>query len=242
MKQISKTNFALDPSLDIDELRNAFHKRQRLRIPGILLSSGAEELYASIHEEVHWGLMLCAGASMGRQYASPRKCGGFTGLDERVILDTAYTLGGVGPSHIYDSVILSADDSELPERVRAFFAFLNSESFLSFTRSVTGIAGIFRVSAQVTRYRRGHFFGFHSDVDTHGKQQASIALNLSKGWMPQWGGHLQFRGSDGNVEAGYSPRFNSMNIFLPSLEHAVSFVSPAAAAPRYAIAAALMSR
>jgi hypothetical protein len=233
--------FDFDSTLNVNELTVAFAEKGRINVPRLLRVSDAQKLYDNFIKELDWGLMVSAGPDMGRQYVDSQTCKAFGAMQERAIVEAAYARGGKGGSHLYDSLILSGARASEPSYIGRFFRFLNSNEFIEFARAVTGIQDIARVSAQATRYRVGHFFGFHSDVDTHGKQRASLVFNITRDWMPQWGGLLQFRGCEGEIAEAYSPRFNSMSMFLPSLEHAVSCVTPAAAEPRYSIAAALLS-
>jgi Rps23 Pro-64 3,4-dihydroxylase Tpa1-like proline 4-hydroxylase len=54
-------------------------------------------------------------------------------------------------------------------------------------------------------------------------------------WRLEWGGLLLFHGSDGNVERGLVPAFNSLNLFAVPRMHSVSEVTRAAAYRRYSI-------
>ena len=49
------------------------------------------------------------------------------------------------------------------------------------------------------------------------------------------GGLLLFYDSRGNVVRGYTPGFNMLNIFKVPQPHSVSWVTPLAANPRYAV-------
>jgi Rps23 Pro-64 3,4-dihydroxylase Tpa1-like proline 4-hydroxylase len=54
-------------------------------------------------------------------------------------------------------------------------------------------------------------------------------------WRPDWGGYLQFLDEDGDIVAGYKPRFNALNLFRVPARHNVSYVPPFAPAGRFAI-------
>ena len=50
-----------------------------------------------------------------------------------------------------------------------------------------------------------------------------------------WGGLLLFHDGQDNVTRGYLPVFNSLNLFSVPQRHNVTWVTPLAAAPRYAV-------
>jgi Rps23 Pro-64 3,4-dihydroxylase Tpa1-like proline 4-hydroxylase len=61
-------------------------------------------------------------------------------------------------------------------------------------------------------------------------------LNLTiPDWKSEWGGFLNFFDEYGNIEAGFRPMFNSLNLFLVPQRHSVSYVAPFAPVGRYAI-------
>ncbi len=51
-------------------------------------------------------------------------------------------------------------------------------------------------------------------------------MNFSKDWREDWGGYLQFFDKEGNIEEGFKPRFNCLNLFKTPMDHAVSYVPP----------------
>jgi len=60
-------------------------------------------------------------------------------------------------------------------------------------------------------------------------------LNLTPDWRPDWGGLLQFFDKRGDVFRAFTPRFNVLNLFRVPQPHNVSWVTPLAGAPRYAV-------
>ena len=71
---------------------------------------------------------------------------------------------------VYDSYMMvrayqeGRDPGLLLHRVLELF---NSPDYLGFARVLTGDAHIRRVNAQATRYRRGHFLRYHTDIDSN---------------------------------------------------------------------------
>lgn len=113
---------------------------------------------------------------------------------------------------------------------------LNSEDFLDFIRQVTGIAAICKGDAQATLYAPGHFLGLHTDSHVGEGWRVAYVFNFCREeWKPDWGGYLNFYDEDGDVIAGYRPRFNALNMFTVPRAHAVSYVPPFAPIGRFAI-------
>ena len=54
-------------------------------------------------------------------------------------------------------------------------------------------------------------------------------------WRPDWGGYLNFYDDEGDVVAGYKPRFNALNLFAVPKKHNVTYVPPFAPVGRFAI-------
>lgn len=115
------------------------------------------------------------------------------------------------------------------------YEFLNSPMMLDFFRTVIGIADIRWVDAQATMFRPGHFLKSHDDVKPEEKRLAAYVLNMTPDWPRDWGGYLQFFDTDNNVEQGYRPLFNALNIFTIPAQHSVEMVAMFANAPRLSI-------
>ncbi|WP_457418321.1 2OG-Fe(II) oxygenase [Roseateles sp. P5_E7] len=112
---------------------------------------------------------------------------------------------------------------------------LNSQPFLEHCRYLAEDDSIEFCDAQVTRYRPGHFLTMHND-DVAGKGRVlAYVLNVTMNWRRDWGGLLLFHGADGQVEGGFTPAFNRLNLFKIPCDHAVSLVAPFAQQPRYAV-------
>ncbi|MFG6464431.1 2OG-Fe(II) oxygenase [Roseateles sp. DXS20W] len=112
---------------------------------------------------------------------------------------------------------------------------LNAPPFLQHCRQLADDDTIAFCDAQVTRYRPGHFLTMHND-DVAGKGRVmAFVLNLTPDWRADWGGLLLFHGADGNVDGGFTPAFNALNLFKIPCDHSVSLVAPFAPQPRYAV-------
>lgn len=113
--------------------------------------------------------------------------------------------------------------------------FINGPAFLDFARALTGDARIQHCDASVTRYLPGHHLTPHNDANFGENRLYAYVLNLSRGWQLAWGGVLVFVDRDGHIAEGYTPAFNSLNVFKVPQQHAVTMVNSLAQGPRLAV-------
>jgi len=73
------------------------------------------------------------------------------------------------------------------------------------------------------------------------KRHAAYVFGLNPTWRPKWGGLLLFHREDGRVD-GYTPSFNTLDIFRVGQMHSVSEVSRATPFRQYSVAGWLRSR
>lgn len=113
---------------------------------------------------------------------------------------------------------------------------LNSPASLAMASVLAGTpVRAFRGDA--TRYLPGHFLTLHndrSDAGEDGQRALALVINLSP-WNIDWGGLLLFHDADGNAECGWTPQFNTANLFRVPMDHSVSWVTPLAAEPRLTV-------
>jgi Rps23 Pro-64 3,4-dihydroxylase Tpa1-like proline 4-hydroxylase len=122
------------------------------------------------------------------------------------------------------------------EALEFLIEHINSESLLDLIRSVTGISGLVKADAQATLFGPNHFLAVHDDTDAAEGWRVAYVMNFcAEDWRPDWGGYLLFYDEDGDVVAGYKPRFNALNLFRVPARHSVSYVPPFAPVARFAI-------
>lgn len=117
----------------------------------------------------------------------------------------------------------------------AVFEFLNSPAVLNLVTHVSAIGDIGFADCRATRFDPGHFLTGHDDYIAGKRRRVAYVLNLTPLWRADWGGILQFIDAEGNVAAGYTPSFNTLNLFRVPAVHAVSTVAPFAGAARFSI-------
>lgn len=122
-----------------------------------------------------------------------------------------------------------------PPLLDEFIDFLSGDEAISLLREITGLADIAFADGHASRYRPGHFLTAHDDSNVDMGRRAAYVLNLTPQWRPDWGGLLLFYDERGNVARGFTPAFNTLNLFRVPQPHSVSWVTPLAGAPRYAV-------
>jgi Rps23 Pro-64 3,4-dihydroxylase Tpa1-like proline 4-hydroxylase len=113
---------------------------------------------------------------------------------------------------------------------------INSEPMLELVREVTGISEIGKADAQATLFAPNHFLSLHDDSHVAEGWRVAYVMNFcQEEWRPDWGGYLLFYDEDGDVTAGFKPRFNTLNMFRVPARHSVSYVPPFAPVGRFAV-------
>ncbi len=119
--------------------------------------------------------------------------------------------------------------------------FLNSVEFKEFLCQITGLEISVLNTMFLSKYKSGHFLSPHSDK---GNGKIAFVINLTKNWLPQYGGNLHFLSEDrSTIIETWTPAFNNMVIFyVPPEEerdvgmpHFVGHVAPGLKHSRYAI-------
>jgi Rps23 Pro-64 3,4-dihydroxylase Tpa1-like proline 4-hydroxylase len=220
----------LAPGLDLAGLAQVYRTHGRLQIVNFLADESAAALYRELADSRHWRLTVNRGEEI--HHFDLEDIAGWPA--ERLgLLDRAVTMGGrYGFQFRYDVLRVGETPSPL---LAALADLLSSPELVQFMRTLTGAGDIAFADAHASRYRSGHFLTTHDDeVEAMGRRAAYV-LNLTPEWRPDWGGLLQFYDAMGNVSRAFTPGFNVLNIFRVPQPHSVSWVTPLAAAPRYAV-------
>jgi Rps23 Pro-64 3,4-dihydroxylase Tpa1-like proline 4-hydroxylase len=118
---------------------------------------------------------------------------------------------------------------------------LNSQMMKQLLSEMTGLEITTLKTMFLSRYRAGHFLSPHSDK---GNGKIAFVINLTKNWLPQYGGNLHFLSEDRTkIIETWTPAFNNMVIFhVPpehekdvGMPHFVGHVNPQIKFSRYAI-------
>ena len=227
---------ALSPDLDRDALKRAWAAHGRLHIPDVLTPDSAEQIARALETHTAWS--LSANAS-GEVFEMPLERLAELDPFERARIRDVTADGSIEKmQYLYDTwrVSFFVDRGQREgNAIEALCDFLNSAPFLDFVRDLTGDDRAAFSDAQATRYRPGHFLTAHDDTSAGRHRLCAYVLNFTRRWRPDWGGLLQFYDTDGNVEAGFTPAFNALNLFTVPKSHAVSYVAPYAQGERLSV-------
>ena len=222
--------FEIDPGLDVEALGRAFAEHGRLQVGQFLTPESAQALYGELSSSNAWKLTVNRGEEIHNFDLSA-----MAQWSERQheLLEQAATMGGrFGFQFRYDVIRLDDKSTGL---IAEFRDFMSSPAVVEAMRAITGASDIAFADAHASRYTAGHFLTTHDDrIDTMGRRAAYV-MNLTPEWRPDWGGLLQFFDRRGDVVRAFTPGFNLLNLFRVPQAHNVSWVTPLAAAPRYAI-------
>ena len=222
--------FELAPGLNPDGLGQMFASHGRLQVTEFLSRDSAVELHRQLVDSKEWRLTVNRGTEIFHFALDD-----VSNWDNRKrdLLDEAVSAGGRYAFQFRYEVIRVGDN---PNGVLAEFErFMSSPKVVAVMRTIAGADDIAFADAHASRYQPGHFLTAHDDhLETMGRRAAYV-LNLSPKWRPDWGGLLQFLDNRGDVVRAFLPRFNVLNLFRVPQLHNVSWVTPLAAAPRYAI-------
>lgn len=229
----------LNPTLDVEALADAFAEEQRIQIRNILTDESALIIHRILAEETPWGLAWQAGArgpdairraALAEMPAAERK--------ERSEATMA-AMRGRDYAFVYSSypMVEAYLEKWAPDGPHdMILEYLNDRPVMDFIRAVSGMPDLVKADAQATLYAPGQFLAVHDDSHSKKGRRLAYVLNLCPvDWRPDWGGYLNFLDEDGDVYAGYRPRWNALNLFAVPQKHHVSFVPPWAPAARFAI-------
>lgn len=214
-----------------------------MQIPDFLHPDAAEHLHRSLKSRSDWRLVLNQGE---KSFDLDRTQQAALSDEQREQLQRAvHAEARYGFQFLFENIRVPDDEearARLDDPLHAFASFLSSGEVRAFLRKITGAAAIDFADAQATAYSPGHFLTAHDDEVPGKHRHAAYVFNLNPVWRTDWGGLLLFHGSDGNVDGGFTPSFNVLNLFAVPQAHSVSIVAPFAASRRYSVTGWLRSR
>jgi SM-20-related protein len=223
------TQIALSPSLNLEELGAAYRAHGRLRIKNVLTTESAEAIATCIETDTEFSPI----------YADEKGFSIISTPADLALAQASIDAGArAGFQYSYDCYPML--EAYLEQRRPAHFLnrvldFINSQSFLGLLRAVTGAGDIDRADAQASRYRAGHFLNLHDDIIPLHHRRVAYVLGMTREWRADWGGQLLFWGEDHRVIDGYTPAFNTLDIFTVGQWHTVAPVAPFVTGSRHAI-------
>lgn len=243
-----KQLFALNPDLDRQALAREFAVDNRIQIRNVLTDDTAREMRKVLAAHTPWGM---AAQAEGSGFEGPQKLSASELASEpgrtraQQIVQATHQAAGRGKYSFryahYSLVEAGMLQDGNPHQI--ILEHVNTPDFLDLVRTVTGIPELVRADGQATLFGPQHYLGRHIDSHLAEGWRIAYVLNFAPDeWHPDWGGYLTFFDEDGDIVAGYRPRFNALNMFLVPRPHAVSYVSPFAPSERFAVTGWLRDR
>lgn len=220
-------------------LRRQFAADGRLQIKNLLSPQPARTVHDVLSRQTHWGLAWQAGED-GPHGVSPEQLGKLASA-EKVAIGTKVTGAMRGRDFAFLYARYPMLDAYLEKWAEGspqdlLLEHINDQPFLDLARDVTGIAELIKADAQATLYAPNQFLAVHDDSQVAEGRRVAYVMNFcAEEWRPDWGGYLMFYDEDGDVIAGFKPRFNALNLFLVPQKHNVTYVPPFAPVARFAI-------
>lgn len=219
-----------------DAHRAAFARDRRVQIRNFLTPESADWSYELLDSFKEWNLAFTA--DHRHQEISLRAFERWPAAKRRKLLKIIHADARLGFQYLYAAAPIYEifHGQLLPGHgFNAIYEFLNSPALLRLVADVTGCSQIGFADCRATRFDANHFLTGHDD-DVAGKHRlVAYVLNLTPVWRADWGGILQFIDDDGNVAAGFTPSFNTLNLFRVPSVHCVSSVAAFAGASRYSL-------
>jgi Rps23 Pro-64 3,4-dihydroxylase Tpa1-like proline 4-hydroxylase len=228
--------FELNPAMDRARAGEKFARDGRVQIRDFLSLPAAQTIHRVLASETPWGLAWRAGAS--GPHALRRQQMDAANLT-KIGPEVAAAMRGGDYAFVYARYpMLDAYKEQWGEHeaLDLLIEHINSEPMLDLVREVTGIPEIGKADAQATLFAPNHFLALHDDSHVAEGWRIAYVMNFCiEDWRPDWGGYLLFYDEDGDVSAGFKPRFNTLNMFRVPERHSVSYVPPFAPVGRFAI-------
>jgi Rps23 Pro-64 3,4-dihydroxylase Tpa1-like proline 4-hydroxylase len=236
----------LNPALDVASLAATFARDRRLQIRNVLTEASAHIVHRILAEETPWGLAWQAG-SQGPERLRQAEVAALAGPDWQKRSQASMASMRWGDYAFayasYSMVDGYVEKWEPGGPHDLLLEYLNDKPVMDLVRTISGIPELVKVDAQATLYGPNHFLAVHNDKHANAGRRVAYVLNMcAETWRPDWGGYLNFYDDDGDVIAGFRPRFNALNLFSVPQRHNVSFVPPFAATGRYAITGWFLDR
>ena len=231
--------FELNPCIDRQLAAEQFTRRGRVQIRSFLQMEAANTIQRVLAEQTPWGLAWRAGSDGPRSLRREQLASLQPTRWQAMLTDINTAMRGGDYAFLYAHYPML--DAYLQrwgehEALDLLVEHINSEPLLELVRAISGIPELRKGDAQATLYGPSHFLAQHDDSHVEEGWRIAYVMNFcSQDWRPDWGGYLVFYDEDGDITAGYRPRYNALNLFRVPQKHSVTYVPPFAPLARFAI-------
>lgn len=235
----------INPDLDLAQHARTFRDHTRVQLRDFLTPEWAQQLRAALEREVAWGFAFKGQGSP--QSLSEAQVTQLSAEQRRAVANDVQQTAARGQYAVrfnqFDILGTYLAKQQRDTVLDRFLETINTPAVLDVMRQVTGIPALIKADAQATLFGPGDFLSLHSDSHKAEGWRVAYVLNLADpAWSPDWGGYLNFFDAEGDLVAGWKPRFNALNLFLVPQPHHVSYVPPFAPQQRFAITGWLRDR
>lgn len=231
--------FDINPALDRAAAAERFARDGRVQIRGFLTAAAAATVHRILSRETPWGVAWQAAQDGPHGLRRHEFAALPAGEKQRIGDKLGAAMRGRDYAFTYAQYrILDAYTEGWAEHQGLDFLIehINAEPMMDLVRDVTGIRELRKGDAQATLYGPGNFLAMHDDSHVAEGWRVAYVMNFcAEDWRPDWGGYLMFYDDEGDVVAGFRPRFNAINLFRVPQKHNVSYVPPFAPVGRFAI-------
>jgi len=227
------TDFHINPALDTALLAEKLRATGRLQIPDFTTVDTAHKLHQLLTQHEHWHLTYNEGAE--NYETSEQQFKALPPQQQHRFMGNIYRRAGQEFQYVfwqyYISQAVKVGENE-GHPMHAVNDWVTDEPFLDFMRTLTGRQDVRTSDSYASWYSPGHFLTKHADNHPTHDRVAAWVLSMTPDWDENWGGHLAFYDAAGNIDGAFKPAFNTLNIFLIPVDHAVQMVAPYAKKPR----------
>jgi len=218
----------LNPGLNPENYQNIFREKGYVKIDNVLEPAYAENIESALKTGVTWELCyLSESGPVSIPQAEYRTYNPTQSAElNSAILKKAR--GGFAYFYYRSDLVRSHN-----EALSTFYRELSGDQCLELFRRITGETGIRTVNGQVACFTPACFLKRHQDTTDKEKRFAAYVFNFTRGWDPDWGGHLHILDDEFRNVDVFEPSFNSLIIFRVPRIHFVSQVSNYARGARY---------
>lgn len=217
----------IDPKHDPVALGKTLQTTGRLQIPGFFPDDVAEHLYSLLRANQTWFTAYNHGEQFFEVPFSEIQA--LPSHQKQQFFTRIYGGARDGFQYLFQQYYISdavENGREPGHPLHVMHDAVNTDSFLNFMRTLTGDTTIRYVDSFASQYVPGHFLTTHDDTHAKDDRVAAYVISMTKNWKADWGGNLVFFDEDGNIDGGFTPAFNTLNIFLVPRPHAVTAVAP----------------
>ena len=224
------TNF-WNNELNFDELKSSFAVDGKVRATQVLDFEFAAHSFQALNERVEFDTAMYVDGK--NAVLTKKEWAGLEDTQRQQIYFHLMENAALGNGFSYGRKYITAEEKD--PFLLNFLNTLNSKAVLDTIRELTGKHDINYASMQATKYIPGQFLTRHKDdVHSEGRKLAYV-FNLSPDWHPDWGGLLQFFNESGETLESWTPAFNTLSLFDVKHIHSVTYLTPFAKKPRYAL-------